>query len=904
MMSALRAFVTRVLGTFGGARRDGELERELEAHVTLAADEYVRRGLSAADARRQAIIDSGGIEHAKEAYRDQRSIRWMETLRRDVRTSARSLRRDWMFTGAVLATLMLTTGATTMILSAIESVVLRPLPVARLDRIITIGHGVPELAAHAGMQAAEVFDLEKRNDLFDAVAGFRPADLNLTGAGTPQHITAVATTGQFFEVFDVRPYLGRLYTRADVDRGTTSVVVMSYDLWREVTGGDRRAIGRTFELNDSSYTLIGVLPPRFAYPTGAELWTPKTLNEYLDRNAREIFRYGGEVIPTVARLPDGVTLPQVQASIEAAQREWAAAKPEYYTRRNPRPIETREFTDAWSGELRPILVVLVGAVALVVLIACANIACLQLLRAAGRSREIAIRIALGGSRADVLRESAVETVLLAIGGGGLGLLLARGSLDIVSSAAAARISELGNLRIDPFVLACTAAVTTLAALLFGLLPALRASNSDPRAALSSAASRSQSASVAKGRFLRTAVVAQFALALALLLSSAVAVRSLQRLLKVNPGFSAANVLAARLTLPAARGSDTSLAWATHALALHERILARLRTTPGIEAAGETDVIPFGYHGALDATIHRMAVTKDFGADAMRQSLSPNYWYVDGGYFRTMEIPLLAGPGFTGHEQDDQVRVYPKRLQVDVVIDAQLAQRLFPGENAIGKSIGPNAPGLRIVGVVGSVKKYNLGAVGNEDGAIYLAAAGTQSTVTIVLRTRLPTSAATALLRNVVASEDPTLPVFDVQTLPSIVERSTGSRQVASWLLVAFAALSFVLAVLGIYAVLSYATSQRMKELGIRMALGAQPFDVVRVVLASGAWLAGAGVFVGVGCYLAVSRALAAITYGVNQNDPTMIGAAAVVLGASAMLACLPAAVRAARLDVVETLRAD
>jgi predicted permease len=784
----------------------------------------------------------------------------------------------------------------------VNSVLLRPLPVAHIDRLVALGRRNPLLNSHGGLQAAEVFSLEDRHDLFDALAGYRSVNLNLTGSGEPRHIAAVATTGEFFDVFGVHPFAGRFYDRDDERTGATSVVVLSYGLWRDLTGADRHAIGRTLRLNDSSYTIIGVAPPRFEYPVGAQVWTSRTIDIFLNRRATDTFLYAGAVVPTVARMRPDMTLPRLQSELTAAMREWATKKPQFYSMRAPRPIEARGFITAWSGQLRSILLLLIGAVALVLAIACANVGSLILLRTTGRAREIAVRMALGGSRAVIVRQLGYETLILVALGGLLGVLVANALIAAVGRFVGQRVPELAAIHVDPFVLGCAAGVMVLAAAACSVGPAFHAAGTDPRNAFGAMGSRGQSASIGRNRLLGSAVVAQIAIALMLSLGCSLAVRSVVRLLAVNPGFDPSHVVAAKMVLPFSKYPDTTLAGAVRSLALHEHLLAELRGTRGIEAASTVDIAPFGYSGALEAAMHRVQVTSQIGSDT-RSAVAPNLWDVDADYFNVMGIPFLAGRGFTGQEQWNQVRAYPKQLQTDVVIDQLAARRLFPGQIALGKVIGPWAPGFRVVGIVGSVKQSDLSSPA-DDGAIYFPAAATQNQQTIVVRTDLPFGTAASLIRHAVHDADPELALFDIEPLTAIVSRSAGPREVASWLLVGFAALSVGLALLGIYGVLSYATSQRRMEIAIRLALGAPPNELLTRVMRSAAILTATGVVTGAVGYLALQRGLAAIAYAVDATDPVAIASTALLVAAIALMASLPPALRAARIDPVESLKAD
>ena len=448
--------------------------------------------MSPDDARR-ALIESGGIEVAKEASRDQRGVPVTEVLVRDCRFAARSLRKNEGFTIAVVLTLTLAIGANTAIFSAVEAVLIRPLPVPDLDRVVTVGKFLEEDRSHSGLQAAEVFDLEKRHDLFDAVAGYRNINVNLTGTGDPQRVAAAVTTGGFFDVFAVRPYLGRLYDTTVTTSGATHVVVLSYEFWRELTGGDRTVVGRRISINDSSYTLLGVLPPGFGFPLGVQLWTPQPLDPVIDRRATDDGQHLGAIVPTVGRMPRDMTVQRLQSELAAAMRGWAERAPKYYAHRMPQHVEARPFVVAWAGDLRAILAMLVGAAALVLLISCANVASLQLVRTTGRAREIALRAALGASRAAIARQQIVESLMLAAAGGILGMLLGQGLVITAGRLAAERIPELHGLHLNPLVLVSSSIATGLAAILFGTVPAWRAASVNAGDVLATSAARSSSA---------------------------------------------------------------------------------------------------------------------------------------------------------------------------------------------------------------------------------------------------------------------------------------------------------------------------------------------------------------------------------------------------------------------------
>ncbi|MEO7085329.1 MAG: ABC transporter permease [Gemmatimonadaceae bacterium] len=528
---------------------------------------------------------------------------------RDLAIVLRSLRNSYGFTTAIIATLALAIGANTIIVSAVEAVVLRPFPVPGIERVLDIGLYDPRFAAHYGLNPAETFDLETRTDLFDAVGGYRTVDVNLTGIGQSQRISGVATTGNFFGVFGVVPYLGRLYDDRDERLGATNVVVLSYGFWRVLTGGDKHALGRTIRLNDSSLTLIGVLPPEFSYPLGVQLWTPRPLDGFLNRRANQETQHGGGVVPTIARMRTDVTRAHVRGALTAAMARWTQEQPQFYATRSRQSIEARSLVDTWAERLRPILAILVAAVALVLLIACANVASLQLLRTTGRAHEISIRLALGASRGDIVRLFVTESAILALAGGVCGVAAGWLTLTTCSGFAASALPELYNVRVDPFVLMVAAATTMCTAIAFGTAPALRALRNNSRDVLCDGVTRTASTGRQRNRFLHGAVIVQIALALVLLLGCLTATRSLVSLLDVNPGFDADGVTTARVVFPASHYFPAqTIDAARRSLAQHEALLAEVRATPGFSAVGFTDVTPFSYlaRGTRQSTALRSA----------------------------------------------------------------------------------------------------------------------------------------------------------------------------------------------------------------------------------------------------------------------------------------------------------
>lgn len=810
----------------------------------------------------------------------------MIELGRELRVTLRELRRAPGFTVSAVLMLALAIGANTAVFSAVEAVLLHPIPVRGLDALVVLETNLPGSIEHMPMAPAEVYDLDDRRDLFLAVGGYRAVPVNLTGAGEPQRVAAISTVGSLFAALGIRPYLGRFYDSTDVRRGNTHVAVLTYDYWRAFTGGDRKAIGRRLQLDDSTYRVIGVLPPGFRYPEDADLWTPQPLVPGLDARDNRCCK----LLTTIGRLRPGVTAPQLRSQLAAEMNDWHEQFPAIYELQQNAGSERQTLTtlplrESLAGQLRPILLLLVGGVAFVLLIACANLASLQLVRTTGHAREIAIRVALGAHRRRIVARLALESLVLAVSGGALGIVLGMLLLLAVRRSGAAQLAMLAHVRLDPLVLGCSAVVTFGTALLFGIVPALRAASIEPGDVLK-ASSRAASASAGRSRFLRSAVIAQVALSLILLLGSAVALRSLNRLLKVDPGFRPDGVMRLRLSLASARYAP-----AAARVSFHNALLARLQSVPGVVAVGTVSGSPFGYLKESEHSTMLPVATEG----AARPTVHASIWVVGGEYFRAMGIPLLAGRTFTSADGPRSPRVW--------LMDPLLARGLFGSHAAVGAHVAWQSPPPTIVGIVGAVKKSDL-AHPDQPSVYWSYQQYPGPDLTVVMRSALPSSAAARVMREAVRELDPALPVFDMAPMTQGIARSLGPRRLGTAVLTAFAALALLLATLGVYSVSSYATSQRTKEIGIRIALGARPGQVLRLMLGSEALLAGAGIVAGSVVFALLGPALSSIVYDLSPRDPlTFVIAAAALLFAALLASWIPAR-RAAGIDAMEALRAE
>jgi putative ABC transport system permease protein len=871
-----------------------EVDEEIAFHIEMRTDELIALGADPASARAQAHREFGDLEQAGASLRaaDQavevrrRRFEWLHGLALDLRLALRSLRRGRSVTLAAVLTLGLAIGANTAIFSAVQAVLFRPLPVEGLDELVVLQTDLPDIGFEsAGLRANEVHDLMDRRDLFQALAGYlyRPVNLNLTGFEAPQRVAALPTLGDFFGVFDVRPYLGRFYDSTYVANGNTRVVVLSYGFWRDFTGQDPAVVGTTIQLDNESYEVVGVGPPGFQYPQDVQLWTPQPI-----QMASQLFhRERGRcclLVRTIARLQSGIEPARVRAELAIAKQTWVEQFPKtYYTKEI---LRVSPFINVFAGQLRPILFLLLGATGFVLLIACANVASLQLVRAVTRRKELAVRVALGSSRGAIIRYVATEGLLVATAGGVLGVIIGCLVIVLIRRSDATQFVMPGSLRLDPLVLLFSASITIIAFLMVGIIPALRAASVEPGEMLKSV-TRGASAGGRRNRILQTAAIVQVALAFTLLLGTGVALRSLARLLTVDPGFRPEGLVAMRLNLPVPQGIPGERV-AAQGIAFYEGLLEQLSAMRGVQAVATVTGEPFGELTDLgQRTIVRVVGRSTTGEPGP----VAQYGYVSHNYFRTMGIPLIAGRAFAASDDAQSPPV--------AIIDERLAQELFPGQQVIGQQLEGFGT---IVGVVGSVKTTDLAEPA--EGAVYRPFRQFPAyEQTVVVRTTLPKNTVAGLARNTVKELDQNVAV-EILPITTAINRTLGPRYLALGALGGFGALALVLAVLGIYGVLSYSVSTRAREIAIRLALGATPRNITRGVLLRGAMLAGVGLLAGALIFAGLGRLLSALVFGISARDPLTFVTAAGILGAVSLVATFVPALRASRADPTIALRQE
>jgi putative ABC transport system permease protein len=811
----------------------------------------------------------------------------MSSWLQDVRQAVRGLRKSPGFAAVAIATLAIGIGANAAVFSVVDAVLLRALPYADSARLVTVGDrnssgGSPD---NVGYKTYE--DLRDRNRTFESMAAIRFWQPTLIADGRAERIPAMRVTWNYFSMLGAPPVLGRGFRPEDDRPDGRRVILLSDALWRRRFGADPKIVGRSVHMSDGDFRVIGVLAPGFQplvsahfYGKPAQVWAPIGYTGALPYACRSC-----QHLKAIGRVASGVPLDRAAADLDRIRRELAAEYPQEYSKGTMTVVPlARELT----GDARAPVSVLFGAVGFVLLIACVNVANLLLTRSLGRSRELAVRAALGASRARLVRQLLTESLVLCAAGGALGAGIAVFLHDALARLAPPGLLRLDQSRIDGRVLAFVVAASGAATLLAGLLPALRASAAGIGRRLV-AATRS-SAGVSSSRARRWMAAAELTLAVVLLAGAGLMVRSVSRLLQAPVGFDASNVLTVALSLdgPAYEKEPAVLAF-------QDRLLERVRAIPGVELAALSGQVPLGGNGdAFGFHIDgRSAANPADDPSAERYSVTPDY-------LRVMGIPLLRGRGITEKDRRDSEPV--------MLVSRSAALAFWGGADPIGSRVRIGAadrgPWHTVVGVVGDVRHFDAAAVATPQ--MYLP----QTQVTdsfLVLAVRAPREAASGLaddIRRSVRELDPTVPIYDVATTRELVERSAASRRFVMRLLAVFAAAALLLAALGIYGVVSHGVGQRTREIGIRMALGATPRDIRRLILSSGTAVVAGGLAAGIACALAVMRLLRSLLYDVSPRDPVALAAAAAILGAVALAAHWLPARRAARVAPVEALREE
>jgi putative ABC transport system permease protein len=813
----------------------------------------------------------------------------MQTLLQDLRYGARMLAKKPGFTLVAILTLSLGIGANTAIFTVINAALLRPLPYEDAERLVVIATTMRrETVEVRSASYPDFVDWRDQNTVFERVAAHEETSFTLTGDAGPERVNGELASADYFPLLRVRAAMGRTFLPEE-DRAPDMhrVALVGYGLWQRRFGGVPGLLGQTIRLNDGDYTVVGIMPEDFrGVSDGAEIWLPMMMVSSI-RPASQLQQRNQRWLSTIARLKPGVTLAQAQAEMDAIMRPLEQAYPNSNRNRGARVTPLHE---QFFGGLQLTLWILLGAVGCVLLVACANVANLQLQRAAGRAPEMAVRLALGAPPGRLIRQLLTESLLLAVIGSAFGILIALWSVDFLVKLSPVTFPNFVKLSIDARVLGFSLLISVLTGALSGLAPALHAVRPVLNETLK-AGGRNASVGLGRNRLLGSMVVSEIALALTLLIGAGLMIRSLQRLQAVDPGFDVERLLTMRVSLPSQWYPQDRI------IAFSQQLRERLQSLPGAQSvtlasdlplSGSTSAGPIELEGR-----HEAPAGGEFRM--YRHRVTP-------GFFSTLGIPLIKGRDFTA---DD----HPQAPGI-VIISESMARRYWPNEDPIGKRLREDsrgapipAPWLSIVGVVGEVKYRGLPQNPNADPDVYFPLPQRPiGNLFLAVRTGVDPNSLIAAVRGVLQKLDPNLPAYEVTTMAERVADQTTRSRFSAWLLSVFGALALALAAIGIYSVMAYAVEQRSREIGVRVAMGARASDVLKMVIGQGMRLALAGVALGLGAALALTQLMKRLLFGVGAADPLTYGAIALLLTLVALLACWIPARRATKVDPMVVLR--
>ncbi|MEP6691037.1 MAG: ABC transporter permease [Gemmatimonadaceae bacterium] len=875
---------------FWGPNVGADVDDELRFHLDMRARDYEARGMSPAAARLAAVERFGNVSRVEHALRehDEQKIRqrhrreFVSDLVQDIRLAVRGLRRTPGFAIVVIATLALCIGANSAIFSVVNAVLLRPLPYRDPDALVRIYHvweGKKQV-----MSPPNFIDVAKASHSLIDASAVSPETFNLIGAGEPVRVNGAATSASFFRTFGATPVLGRAFQADENEPGHTKVVVLSHALWQQRFGSSAAVIGTPIDLDGVRYTIVGVMGPAFDFPRKTQLWTPLVYDERFTMKSR-----GAWYIGAVARLKPGVSEGEAAAEVQTIGKR---LEQQYPDDNGKLGMTVGSMREALVGDVRKPLVILLGAVGFVLLIACANVANLVLARSTTRQTEMAVRSALGAGRGRLVRQLLTESVLLAVAGGALGLLLAIWGVRALGALQPKGIPRLDTVSIDGSVMAFTAGIALLTGIVFGIAPAMQLVSRGGGLALSLRAGSRAMLSSWGGRRLRGAlIVAEIALALVLLTCAGLMMQSFVRLQRVDPGFHTEQRLAIDMSAPRATYStDDKLR------GFYESLIERLGALPGTKSIGAISGLPLSNTGfVFTFTVVGRPPLKPEDQPSMQTRV------ITSDYHRTLGIPIVRGRTIAPSDRPG--------TPVVAVINQSAARQFFPGEDPIGKRIEMGWIALSepvngtIVGVAGDVKGFGLDQEARPEVDFSMTQLPLPS-MSIVLRTDLATASLVAAARREVRALDATLPIADVRPLEQMVADSVSQPRFYMVLLGLFAGVALLLAAVGIGGMMSFAVAQRTREIGVRVALGASRGGVISLVVGEAMRLAAAGVVIGALAAAALSRAMASLLFGIGPRDPLTFAFAAVLLAGVALAATLLPARRAASVDPAIALRAD
>jgi len=877
MLTAMRVLASRLLGSFRRKLFDTGMDDDFQSHLEMLADRFMSQGMAKDEALLAAKRQFGGITQIKEQLRERNSIAFLGSFWADTRYALRQIRKSPVFAATVVLTLALGIGANTAVFSIVYGVVFRPLPYPQPQQIVQLTQSSPHGADEEDVTYQELQFLKQHSSAFQFLAGYTVQGYNFGTGNKTERVKGLPVSANYFHVLGIKPLLGRDFL-AEEDRGAGAhVAILSYGTWKRQTGGDPEIIGRTITLDGQPFSVIGVMPPGLEatvdpiLPGATDLWTPLAL---VAQTAAQ-----GENVAVLGRIRQGISFAQARAQVSSTTAEFRKAFPNELgptTRLSIQPYRAM-----LSSDVRTILLVLFGAVGFVLLIACANVANLLLGRAAARTREFAVRAALGASRKRLVRQLLTESILLSLLAALLALLLARMGMQSLVSLSPSGLPRASEIRLDGWAFAFTLALGVGTGILFGLVPAFRASSGK----LGEATVRVSSGR-RQGRFRAALVVSEVALCLVLLTGAALLIETFRDVLSTNPGFNPTRVLSIEVYLSGSHYDSTSAV-----ARYYDQAVQRIEAQPGVQSAAVVaDGLPLQRGLNMKVAVRGKQDLPPFGLRS-----------IQADYFTTLGVPLILGRAFTPADNEHAPHV--------AVISESAGRVLFPGRNPRGELLHTAGSDWQVVGVSGDVKSHLDRPV---QPTIYVPLAqmsfetirafASWFATDIVVRTSADPVALSHSIEQQLQVIDPSIGIGHIRSMEQVRSGAVAMRQFNMTLLSVFAGLAVVLAAIGIYGVIAYSVTQRTHEIGLRMALGAKRSDILRLVLTQGMVLAGWGIAFGIAGALALTRLLEAYLYGVKPTDPMAFAVTALLLAAVAMLACGIPARRATRVDPMVALR--
>ena len=868
----IRSSMLRLYGLMRKRRLDLELDNEIFAHLELAERDAIAAGMSPEGARHAARRSFGGMEQMKEEHRDSRSVLWIENLLKDVRYGLASLWRNPSFTAVAVGVLALGIGANTAMFSLVDGVILRPLPFNQSEQLVQLWEGAPGTEMRAS--GPTFADWSEADTALENLAAYSPTALNLSDKSMPERLRGLRVSAEYLEVFRLRPMLGRGFRSEEDQPGNDKVVILTSGLWQRSFGGATDLVGRTIQLGGEARTVIGILPAEPVLLVEYEFLVPLILAG--DARARNSDTHWLRV---VARLKPGVTFEQARTALSTVMENKVRTNPQ--SRANA-AMSVVPLNVQMTGEFRPKLWILSCAVGFVLLIACANVAGLLLARGTARQKEIAIRAALGASRRRIVRQLLTENLLLSLFGGVIGTLLASWGTEALVHGIAIELPRAAEIGVDSRALLFALATSLVTGVFFGLVPAWQTGRADLRGVITKGAAASRVTSVFGLR--GGLIVGEIGLALMLLTGAGLMVRSLWQLTTTSPGFDAKDTLGMSVSLDGTKYPDHE-----RRILFWDELAQRLESLPGVESVGMAGGLPMNEWN--NTTIR---VGESAGESESQHSV--DYEYIGGSYFHVLRIPVLHGRAFG---RGDNSRRSPRTA----ILSASLARKAFPDDAAVGQHVTVFGESWEVIGVTGNVRQHGIDQ-GVRD-CIYLPQAFSDvGSRRVMMRTEVPPLTLANTVRNEVLSLDPNQPVSNLRTLEQVVRGSFADRRLMLTLLGLFAGAALLLAAIGLYGMMAFAVLQRTREIGIRMALGAQHGDVVIQIIRKGMTLAFLGVTLGIAGAFVLTRLMAHLLFGVAPTDPATFAGAALLLMIVALLACWLPARRATKVDPMIALRAE